>query len=209
LDIKKAYNNWAEEYDSVKNPTRDLDEKILKKILAEKSFDTLIEAGCGTGKNTSWLQFKAKKIVAFDFSEEMLAIAKNKINNKNVEFSQQDITNKWGFENKCADLVTINLVLEHIENLENVFAEAFRVLKNSGQLIICEYHPEKQKAGKGAKFFDKNTNQEIEINFYQHSIEEFETEAQKAGFKNIKIKNWFDDEKNEKIPRIISIIMSK
>ena len=97
MNIKQAYNSWAEQYDSNANKTRDLEAISLRTTLSSIEFDTCLEIGCGTGKNTEWLITKAKHITAIDLSEEMLTKAKNKINSDKVSFHQADITEEWVF----------------------------------------------------------------------------------------------------------------
>ncbi len=80
MNVQQSYNNWAEQYDTNDNKTRDLEAIALRKTLSNISFDAVLEIGCGTGKNTAWLLEKAKLVTAIDLSEEMLAKAKEKIN---------------------------------------------------------------------------------------------------------------------------------
>ena len=63
MSIEKAYNLWAEQYDSNQNKTRDLDGISTINILSKYKFETVLELGCGTGKNTLWLLEKAKKLL--------------------------------------------------------------------------------------------------------------------------------------------------
>ncbi|WP_315815388.1 class I SAM-dependent methyltransferase [Paraflavitalea speifideaquila] len=72
-------------------------------------------------KNTEWLIKKAQEVTAVDLSEEMLAVAKVKINSPNVQFIQADITTPWTFTKGQYDIVGFSLVLEHIEQLGPVF----------------------------------------------------------------------------------------
>jgi ubiquinone/menaquinone biosynthesis C-methylase UbiE len=94
--IKKAYNSWATQYDTNQNKTRDLEAISLREILSNVYLDTCLEIGCGTGKNTVWLAEKANQLLSVDFSEEMLAKAKEKINSPKVQFAQADITQDLG-----------------------------------------------------------------------------------------------------------------
>ena len=55
MSVEKAYNIWAHQYDINKNRTRDLDKKSTIETLSKFEFETVLELGCGTGKNTSWL----------------------------------------------------------------------------------------------------------------------------------------------------------
>ncbi|MEH2042274.1 class I SAM-dependent methyltransferase [Nostoc sp.] len=70
----------------------------------------------------------------------------------NVVFITEDITKQWTCRNQSADLVTCNLVLEHIEDLSLIFSEASRVLVKGGYFFICELHPFKQYQGTKANF---------------------------------------------------------
>ena len=68
IDTQQAYNSWAAQYDTNKNNTRDLEAGALRSVLAAISFDTCLEIGCGTGKNTTWLMQRAQHVTAVDLS---------------------------------------------------------------------------------------------------------------------------------------------
>ena len=73
MDVQQGYNQWAEQYDTNQNKTRDLEAIALRNILEKINFNSCLEIGCGTGKNTEWLIAKAETVTAVDLSEEMLA----------------------------------------------------------------------------------------------------------------------------------------
>jgi len=85
MNTKKAYDTWSTQYDSNINKTRDLEALALQQTLADIHFDSCLEIGCGTGKNTAWLIGKAKEITAVDLSNEMLARAKEKIDSEKID----------------------------------------------------------------------------------------------------------------------------
>jgi len=91
MEVQKAYNAWAAQYDTNENKTRDLEAIALRAILKGISFNACLEIGCGTGKNTAWLLTKAEHVTAVDLSDEMLAKAQAKINTEKVQFHQADI----------------------------------------------------------------------------------------------------------------------
>ena len=82
----------------------------------------------------------------------MLAKAKRKITSENVVFKQLDLRETWDFADESFDLITCSLALEHIENLDFVFAEAARVLRANGKFYFGELHPFKQYQGTKARF---------------------------------------------------------
>src|SRR5690349_15406576 len=104
MNVQQAYNTWAEQYDTNKNRTRDLEAVSLRQTLRDIPFNNCLEIGCGTGKNTEWLVTKATHITAVDLSEEMLAKAKQKVSPEKVEFVQADITQAWTFADRKYDL---------------------------------------------------------------------------------------------------------
>ena len=144
MNVQQAYNEWAESYDTVQNKTRDLEAKALRESIAFSEPLDILEIGCGTGKNTEWLLKGAKHLFAADFSAEMLSKAKEKIKAETVEFRQFDLREDWAFSENHFDLITCSLALEHIENIDFVFRQAFRVLRKNGLFYIGELHPFKQ-----------------------------------------------------------------
>ena len=132
MDVRQAYNKWSKSYDTVENKTRDLEARAIRESISGENLE-ILEIGCGTGKNTEFLQAKAKHLIGADFSEEMLALAKQKIAAANVEFRRLDLRESWDFSENSFDLITCSLALEHIENIDFVFSEASRVLRSGGR----------------------------------------------------------------------------
>ncbi|MBA3334155.1 MAG: class I SAM-dependent methyltransferase [Acidobacteria bacterium] len=204
MNNQQAYNVWADNYDAVNNKTRDLEATALRaSVLFLEPLDVL-EIGCGTGKNTEWLVSKAKNLVAADFSKEMLAKAKGKITNKNVEFRQFDLRNEWNFTVNQFDLVTCSLVLEHIEKIDFVFGQANKVLRAGGLFYIGELHPFKQYQGSKARFeIDSGV---FELECFVHHVSEFFAAAKANNFESVDLREWFDDNDESQIPRLLSLI---
>ncbi len=206
MGTKEAYNLWSEQYDTNTNKTRDLEATALRKTLERFNFDRCLEIGCGTGKNTEWLLHKASHITAVDFSEEMIAKAKSKINSNNVVFIQADIRDKWNFTSEQYDLVSFSLVLEHIENLDHIFREASRALLPGGFVYLGELHPYKQYAGTKARFETEEGLQILEC--FNHNISDFINAANKSGLEITHLDEFFDGD-GTSIPRILVMIFKK
>ncbi len=207
MTIQEAYNNWSAIYDTNQNKTRDLEAVALKQILKDKTFENILEIGCGTGKNTEWLHKKTKNLVGVDFSEEMLEKAKQKISSENVQFVRADIQENWSFEDETYDLVTCSLVLEHIEDLNGVFKRIQRVLTQNGLFYIGELHPFKQYLGTKAQF---ETDAGIyELTCFTHHLSDFYKAASDNGFECMDINEWFDDKGRVGVPRILTMVFRK
>ncbi|MCB0661220.1 MAG: class I SAM-dependent methyltransferase [Saprospiraceae bacterium] len=207
MSIEKAYNTWSEIYDHNVNKTRDLDQKVVQEILDRVSFSSVLELGCGTGKNTAWLAEKADTVVAVDFSKGMLEKAKEKIENPKVTFIQNDINEDWNVESDTFDLITINLVLEHIELLSPIFEKAQSALVEGGHLFICELHPFRQYKGSGAKY--EEGGKEVRVETFIHHISDFLQPAISNHFQLVGCKEWFDEEGVKPEPRLVSFLFKK
>ena len=80
-----------------------------------------------------------KKFLATDFSDEMVAFARQKRGDmKNVEFRKADALN-LEFNDESFDTVVMANLIHVIGNAERVIQESKRVLKNGGQLIITSF----------------------------------------------------------------------
>lgn len=207
MSVQDAYNIWSNQYDTNKNFTRDLEGNALRSILSDVSFYHCLEMGCGTGKNTIWLSTKADKVVAVDFSEAMLAKAKEKISDSTVVFIQANMLDDWAFINEKVDLVTFSLVLEHIENLLPVFLQASAALSFGGYMYIGELHPMKQYMGSKARFETEDGIQVVDC--FTHHASDFIKAAKIAGFKLVVFEEYFDDNHREGLPRILAMLFQK
>lgn len=203
MNNQQAYDTWSANYDAVENKTRDLEAEALRASVTGENLD-ILEIGCGTGKNTEFLITKARKLIGADFSPEMLAKAKEKFREKPVKFRQMDLREDWDFPENAFDLIICSLVLEHIENLDFVFAEARKVLRTGGQFYIGELHPFKQYQGSKARF--ETGSGVFELECFVHHASDFFASAQKNNFVLAELKEWFDDKDKTQVPRLLTMI---
>ena len=207
MNVQQAYNTWAEQYDTNQNKTRDLEGIALREVLADISFDNCLEIGCGTGKNTEWFIIKAKAVTCVDLSEEMLLKAKTKLVSDKVQFIQADITEPWDFTTQKYDLVGFSLVLEHIENLGEIFEKVANVTHTGSYVYIGELHPFKQYTGTKARF---ETPQGLQIvPCFNHNISDFTQAAESFGFEITAVNEYFDENNRANIPRILTLVFRK
>ena len=207
MDVRQAYNIWADQYDTNHNKTRDLEALSLKKTLTAIPFESCLEIGCGTGKNTEWLLTQANQLTAVDLSEEMLGKAKEKINSANVRFCQADITEDWTFANQLYDLVTFSLVLEHIEDLQAIFQKAAATTARNGYVYVGELHPFKQYSGTKARFATADGQQVVTC--FQHHLSDFTRAAKEGGLALLDLTEYLDANDQTTIPRIMTLLLQK
>jgi len=207
MSIQKAYNEWSETYDTDENLTRDLDQKVTRETLANLQFNSILEIGCGTGKNTMFLIQVGARVHAIDFSEGMIEKAKEKVKAENVRFSVADLTQPWPCQDRAYDLIVCNLVLEHIQDLSFIFSEALRVLQENGRFLINELHPFRQYEGKKARF-DRGEGV-TEIPAFVHHISDLLNAASKNGLRLVRLDEKWHEQDKGKLPRIISFLFEK
>lgn len=207
MEIQDAYNDWAATYDSDRNLTRDLDHRVADHTLASLRCESILELGCGTGKNTNLLSQIGKHVHALDFSAGMIEKAKSKLALPNVTFEIADITRTWPCEDESFDLIVCDLVLEHIENLSFIFSETSRVLKEHGRFFISELHPFRQYQGTVARF--QRADDTTQIAAYVHHLTDFTAAAMANGLSMVSMKEWWHEEDMGKPPRLVSFVFAK
>lgn len=205
--VERAYDRWAASYDDDKNATRDLDATVVRRTpLAIRDRDVL-EIGSGTGKNTVHLAAEARRVIAMDFSEGMIARAHQRLVTSNVTFVRHDVRDPWPVDTKAVDVVVANLILEHVHDLAPVYMEAARVLRPGGQLFICELHPYRQLAGAGAHFVDQRSGETVYVDVHVHTVSEFVNTGVQAGFRLVSLDEWLEDGAPEgAAPRLLSLL---
>jgi ubiquinone/menaquinone biosynthesis C-methylase UbiE len=207
MKISEAYNHWSSSYDTDKNLTRDLDRIITRDSLGDLQFKSILEVGCGTGKNTALLTEIGEEVHALDISIGMMRKAREKLRSSKITFSIADITKPWPYVRECADLVVCNLVLEHIEDLHSVFLEAFRSLLKGGRFFICELHPFRQYQGTKARFESNQGTTEIQA--FVHHLSDYLEAAAASGLTLQGCREWWHEEDKNKPPRLVSFIFVK
>jgi len=207
MTIADPYNEWASTYDTNVNRTRDLDAHLMRETFAGRSNGDVIEIGCGTGKNTAMLAEACRSLVALDLSEGMLDIARKKVTAGHARFQIADISSTWPVVDDRADLVTCNLVLEHLNTMNHVFAEARRALRKGGTFFVCELHPFRQYAGSQAKFVKGGV--EVPVQAFTHNISDFVAAAKGNGFLVADLREWWHADDAGGSPRLISFAFEK
>lgn len=207
MNIEDAYDEWSEIYDTNQNLTRDLDAAILRATFAGRHFESILEIGCGTGKNTEFLAQIGTRVDALDFSEGMILKAKEKVQAANVRFQMADLTKRWPCEDSTYDLIVCCLVLEHIADLAHIFAESARTLREGGRFFVSELHPFKQYAGTKARF--ERGAKIVEVDAFVHHISDFTNAATNNELKLIALKEHWHTQDDGKPPRIVSFVFQK
>jgi SAM-dependent methyltransferase len=101
----------------------------------------VLDAACGVGYGSAFLAASARRVVGVDLSESAIAYARERYAQPNVEFR---VGNLLALELADAsfDVVCAFEAIEHLDAPERFVAEARRVLRPDGTLILSTPHVE-------------------------------------------------------------------
>ena len=211
--VEAVYDRWAATYDTDRNPTRDLDASVVRLKAPDFNDCDVLELGPGTGKNTTWLAKRARSVVGLDASAGMLAIARARVEADGVADTVQllhhDIQTEWPIADESIDVIIVDLVLEHVQRVGHVFAEAARVLRFDGCVFICELHPIRQYLGGRAHFVDPESKHVVDVPVFRHTVSEFVNGGIDAGLMVERLDDWFDADRADAPPRLLSALFRK
>jgi ubiquinone/menaquinone biosynthesis C-methylase UbiE len=105
------------------------------------SVQVVLEIACGTGRITRHLREVipvASKFVSSDISEDMLEVAKEKLNNRDIEWRIID-AGELPFDDNSIDLVVCGFGYMFVPDKSRAFEEAYRVLRPGGMLLFATW----------------------------------------------------------------------
>jgi ubiquinone/menaquinone biosynthesis C-methylase UbiE len=102
----------------------------------------VVDIGCGGGiYSRAWREMEAGDVVGIDFSAEMVAAAREQaVGLDRISFRQGDAL-ATGMPSANADIVFQRALIHHLKSYEPCFAEAHRLLRPGGRLIVQDRTP--------------------------------------------------------------------
>jgi len=152
-EVKRARASQAAEYfkrnaaqwDAIRTlyvPEQEVEDALLR-LAGDKPIRDMLDIGTGTGRVLQLFAERADRVVGVDLLHEMLAVARVNLENariRNCEVRHGDMY-KLAFPTSSFDLVTIHMVLHFADNPGAAIAEAGRVLRPGGRLVIVDFAP--------------------------------------------------------------------
>ncbi|KAJ5493851.1 hypothetical protein N7463_009938 [Penicillium fimorum] len=224
VDTVEAYDKWAEVYDTDGNFLQRLDTIEMHSLLPQfidrvsrrfqpetenteaKTRSTLVDLGCGTGRNTIQLlsalstanKASSFTVIGLDASRGMLDVARTatreyvkSATETDVELGILDLLQPISRTQLLSSLygagavgVISTLVLEHIP-LERFFAAAAGIMRSGGYLLVTNMHAEmgmRSQAG-----FTDRRGVKVRPTSYCHDIPDVLDAAREAGFEVEKV----------------------
>ena len=116
-------------------------EQAIVTALGDQAFDALVDLGTGSGRMLTLLAPRARSAIGLDLSQHMLNIARAKAFDaalQGVDFRHGDIYDTR-LPGASADLVIVHQVLHFLSDPARAVAEAGRLLKPGGRLLIADF----------------------------------------------------------------------
>jgi len=143
MQEKELYNNWHEQRGSTETDNHVLNDpwyQTVMRLLPDLSHKKVLEIGAGRGAFAIWMaqQYPTASIIATDFSEKAIAIARNKIadsSHKNLYFEVAN-AEALQYPDKHFDVVISCETMEHVLNPQAMANEIYRVLKPEGEFML-------------------------------------------------------------------------
>jgi ubiquinone/menaquinone biosynthesis C-methylase UbiE len=215
------YSNYLEDTDNTYQ--RQVILPNLLRILDIKKDTNLIDIACGQGFFAREFAQAGAQVMGTDISKELIAEAK-KLSPKDISY-QISPAHKIAAKDDSFDAATIVLAIQNIENMGEVFAEAARVLKKGGALVMVMMHPsfripehtswswdEQSKtqyrrvdrylsASKAKLLVHPGKKNSATTMSYHRSLQDFSKALFKAGFSITRLEEWISHKESGKGPR--------
>src|SRR4029077_227297 len=91
ISTREGYDRWAEIYDVEQNPLISLEEPEVDRLLGDVGGLDIVDVGCGTGRHAVRLAARGANVVGVDFSDGMLARAREKDGASAVRWVAHDV----------------------------------------------------------------------------------------------------------------------
>lgn len=177
LEVKVMFwDTFAGVYDLFENAyngkvNREFTTRVASYI---NSGDQVLECACGTGMISSKVAPKCERLIATDFSQNMLKKASKKCRKySNASFEFGNIM-ELNFEDESFDKVIAGNVIHLLDEPYKAIGELLRVCKVGGKVIIPTYVTGEGKA-KGSKLIKlfKKIGGNFKVEFNSESYKEF------------------------------------
>jgi ArsR family transcriptional regulator len=138
----RYFASHAKVWDSIRSlhVAESMVEKAIQKALGDQPVGRLLDIGTGTGRMIELLGPKAAQVTGVDKSSEMLRLARVKLEAAGIasNLRQADMY-ALPLPDGSADSVVIHQVLHYAQNPAAALAEAARVLRHGGRLLVVDF----------------------------------------------------------------------
>lgn len=116
-------------------------EAALKELIGVRPFQSMLDLGTGTGRLLELFAPLYRRDIGIDLSREMLSVARANLEHAGIAHAQVRQGDIYAppVERDGFDLITMHQVLHYLDNPGAAIAEAARLLRPSGRLVIVDF----------------------------------------------------------------------
>jgi SAM-dependent methyltransferase len=184
----------------------------LSMLASDLTNKKILDLGCGSGVYAQYFLEKGAQLTAIDFHQEMINILKQNCGDE-VNAYVQDLSIGLPKEQDASyDLVIAPLMIHYIEDLNKLFKDIKRVLKDSGEFIFSTHHPMVDFTASPSKnYFKKELikeewdtiGQSVNVCFYRRPLTELFSAIKNSGLCILEINEGIlTEELSLKFPKI-------
>jgi ArsR family transcriptional regulator len=145
VSAESYFERHAREWDAIRSlhiPEAEVESAILK-LLPGKKVGDLLDLGTGTGRMLRLYADHAERAVGVDLSREMLSVARANLDGPEYRHCalRRAPAEKLPFPDGSFDVVLSHMVLHFLADPLLAIAEAARVLRPRGRLILVDFAP--------------------------------------------------------------------
>ncbi|MFM1813930.1 MAG: hypothetical protein RLZ98_625 [Pseudomonadota bacterium] len=139
------FETYAEEWDRIRSlhVEEAAVEAAMRRALGSGPFDLLVDIGTGTGRILELFAGCYDRGVGIDINKAMLGYARAKLEARGISNAQVrhgDLYN-LSIEDGASDAVVMHQVLHYLARPDQAVAEAARVLRPGGRLVVVDFAP--------------------------------------------------------------------
>ena len=141
FDNEAFFENYRSIRNKVDNYNDMLEQPAMKMLLPDLKDKTVLDMGCGFGRNCmDFVQRGAKKVTGIDISENMLAVAKTENADENIKYMRLDIENIDKLNLKF-DFIYSSLAIHYIADFNSLIEKIYNILSDDGIFLFSHEHP--------------------------------------------------------------------
>ena len=138
--VNQQFSKVADNYRTSKVHAQGQDLSQIVELVQQTSAPAVLDAGCGAGHTALAVAPHSHNVIAFDLSQEMLALVRQQATERglsNLQTRQGDVED-LPFEAEAFDIVTSRYSAHHWPNPQAAVQEFKRVLKPGGRFILSD-----------------------------------------------------------------------
>lgn len=150
LSAEEAAKRWdenAEIYAELTKRYGDINKEVLLtpnllEMLGDLAGKRVLDAGCGEGFLSRLMTERGASVLAVDYAEGMLAIARERTPpDLGIDYRLANLEKLDGLQAETFGLVVSSMVIQDLPDYEAAIAEIYRVLHSGGRCVMAIAHP--------------------------------------------------------------------